>query len=167
MTEQPLSSQPKRTMDEVLYAALTAVDDLELEGERASVVKLATKALLVVRGALHPELFRKRQGSDKIFNPYPIIAKYIRASNAETLGGLVDDALRNISPEFITLQSAGTAIPSLFSGGEIEQAAVSLLKEETIPIVMLMKTVYQRARGFDEADQLLSEEQIVPEEATT
>jgi len=117
-------------------------------------VKLAVKALLVVRGALHPKLFTKGD-----FNPYPVINKYIRASNQETLAGMVDDVLRNISPEFITLQALGEAAAALYAGGEIEEQAISLLKEETIPVVLLMKALYQKARGTDEADQTQTEEQ--------
>ena len=102
----------------------------------------------MVRGALHPKLFTKGD-----FNPYPAITKYIRASNRETLAGLVDDALRNISPEFVTLQSLGDAVAALYVGGDVEAQAITLLKEETIPAVLLMKSLYQKARGTDEADQ--------------
>ncbi len=101
-----------------------------------------------MRGSLHPKLFIKGD-----FNPYPAINKYIRASNQETLAGMVDDTLRNISPEFITLQALGYAAAGLYAGGEVETQAVEILKEETIPIVLLMKSLYQKARGTDEADQ--------------
>jgi stage V sporulation protein SpoVS len=141
-------------MNQVLAEALTAVDELALQSARAPAVKLAVKALLVVRGALHPKLFTKGD-----FNPYPVINKYIRASNQETLAGMVDDVLRNISPEFITLQALGEAAAALYAGGEIEEQAISLLKEETIPVVLLMKALYQKARGTDEADQTQTEEQ--------
>lgn len=77
----------------------------------------------------------------------------MRASNQETLAGMVDDVLRNISPEFITLQALGDAATALYVGGEIEAQAVAILKEETIPVVLLMKALYQAARGIDEADQ--------------
>jgi hypothetical protein len=135
-------------MDQVLAEAMAAADALALQSERAPAVKLAVKALLVVRGALHPKLFVKGD-----FNPYPPITKYIRASNKETLAGLVDDARRNISPEFVTLQSLGDVAAALYVGGEIEAQAITLLKEETIPAVLLMKSLYQKARGIDEADQ--------------
>jgi hypothetical protein len=94
----------------------------------------------------------------KDFNPYPVIAKYIRASNAETLAGLVDDAVRNISPEFVTLQSLGKASASLYIGGDVEEQAIAILKEETIPVVILMKSLYQNARGTDEADAAQQED---------
>jgi hypothetical protein len=139
---------PKKPMDQVLAEALAAADALALQSDRAPAVKLAVKALLVVRGALHPKLFTKGD-----FNPYPAITKYIRASNRETLAGLVDDALRNISPEFVTLQSLGDAVAALYVGGDVEAQAITLLKEETIPAVLLMKSLYQKARGTDEADQ--------------
>ena len=151
----------KKTMEEVLRDAIKAADKLSLVGERAEIVRLAVKTLLVIRGALHPAMFKKAKRVGKILNPYPLITKYIRASNAETLGGLVDDVLRNISPDFLTLQAAGEAIPGLFTGGTMEDAAVSLLNEETIPVVMLMKSIYQQARGFDEADQMIGDEEEV------
>lgn len=153
-TEEPIQTK----LEDVFEEALAAADSLELEGERADAVRLAVKTLLVIRSGLHPSLFKKAQRGGKIFDPYPIIAKYIRASNAETLGGLVDDTLRNISPDFVARNSAGIAVADLFSGGEIEQTSVTLLKTETIPIVMLMKALYKQARGFDEVDQLNLEE---------
>lgn len=154
MTVETQPTPVKKPMNQVLAEALTAVDELALQSARAPAVKLAVKALLVVRGALHPKLFTKGD-----FNPYPVINKYIRASNQETLAGMVDDVLRNISPEFITLQALGEAAAALYAGGEIEEQAISLLKEETIPVVLLMKALYQKARGTDEADQTQTEEQ--------
>lgn len=106
----------------------------------------------MVRGALHPKLFAKGD-----FNPYPAITKYVRASNRETLAGIVDDTLRNISPEFTTLQSLGDAVAALYAGGELETQGLTILREETIPAVLLMKSLYQRARGVDEADQAQGE----------
>jgi stage V sporulation protein SpoVS len=139
----------KKPTDQVLAEALVAIDNLALQSERAPAVKLAVKALLVVRGALHPKLFSKGD-----FNPYPAINKYVRASNQETLAGIVDDALRNISPEFITLQALGDAAAALYANGDVEAQAIAILKEETIPVVLLMKSLYQKARGgVDEADQ--------------
>jgi hypothetical protein len=147
--------------EEMFTQALSELNKQNLTGGRAEAVRLAVKALLIVRSGIHPSLFRKAQQSGKIFDPYPVIAKYIRASNAETLAGLVDDALHNISPEFVSLKVAGGVVADLFTGGEIEQTAISLLKTETIPVVMFMKYVYQQAGGFDETDQLSSEEEIV------
>lgn len=152
MTTTTQAPPTKKPMDQVLAEALAATDGLALQSERAPAVKLAVKALLVVRGALHPKLFVRGD-----FNPYPAINKYIRASNQETLAGIVDDALRNISPEFITLQALGDASAALYVGGEVESQAVTILKEETIPVVLLMKALYQKARGTDEADQTQTE----------
>jgi len=140
-------------MNQVLTEALAAVDGLALQSDRAPAVKLAVKALLIIRGALHPKLFVRGD-----FNPYPAVNKYVRASNQETLAGIVDDALRNISPEFITLQALGDAATALYEGGEIETQAIAILKEETIPVVLLMKALYQAARGIDEADQTQDEQ---------
>jgi hypothetical protein len=142
-------------MNQVLAEALATADALALHSDRAPAVKLAIKALLVVRGALHPKLFARGN-----FNPYPSINKYIRASNSETLAGLVDDALRNISPEFITLQALGEAATALYIGGDVEAQAIAILKGETIPAVLLMKSLYQAARGTDEADQTETESEV-------
>lgn len=106
-----------------------------------------------MRGALHPKLFEKGD-----FNPYPVITKYVRASNRETLAGVTDDVLRNISPEFVTLQALGGAATALYAASETEAAALEILKEETIPVVLVMKALYQAARGADEADQAQMED---------
>jgi hypothetical protein len=151
MTTPTQTPAPKKAMDQVLAEALAAAE--ALQGQRAPAVRLAVKALLVVRGALHPKLFVKGG-----FNPYPVINKYVRASNQETLAGIVDDTLRNISPEFTTLQALGTAVAALYVGGEVESQAITMLKEETIPLVLLMKSLYQAARGTDEADQPQTED---------
>ncbi len=153
------NSQPERSsVGLTLERAVKAVDELNLTGERADAVRLAVKALLVIRSGLHPSLFRGPMPSDR-YNPYPPIAKHIRASNAETLGSLIDDVIHNISPNFVTLKSAGAIISQLFPNEERERATVSLLKEETIPIVMLMKALYQEALGYDEADLKLEAEE--------
>lgn len=136
-----------KSMNEVLAEALTAVNELALEGTRSPAVRLAIKALLIVRGALHPKLFIRGD-----FNPYPAINKYMRASNQDTIAGIVDDVLHNISPEFITLEALGNAATELYVGGDVEAEALSILKEETIPVVLVMKSLYQNARGVDEAD---------------
>lgn len=151
MTDQP--APPKKSTEEVLTEALAATDKLDLKDERASAVRLATKALLVIRGVLNPKLFQQGKREDRFFNPYPIIAKHIRAANADTLAGLVNYTILEISPNFADVQAAGRAVPELFVGGETEREAVLLLKDETIPLVLLMKDLYKQARGFDEADQ--------------
>ena len=155
MTQVTQPMQTMKPMNQVLTEALAAADALALHSDRASAVKLAVKALLVVRGALHPKLFTRGD-----FNPYPAINKYVRASNSETLAGLVDDTLRNISPEFITLQALGEAAAALYTGGDVEAQAIAVLKEETIPAVLLMKSLYQAARGMDEADQTETETEV-------
>ena len=148
MTE-PHTKQPKKSLEQTLGDAVLAARNLELQSPRASAVRLAVQTLLLMRGGMNPDLFAR---PDRKFNPYPALVKYIRASNAETLGALVDDVLRNISPEFITLPSLGLPAEEIYRSDELGQQALTLLKEETTPLVMLMKRIYQEARGFDEAD---------------
>jgi len=155
MTPVTQSVPAKKPMEQVLAEAFAVTDALVLQSERAPAIKLAVKALLVVRGALHPKLFVKGD-----FNPYPAINKYIRASNHETLAGMVDDALRNISPEFVTLQALGEGAAALYADSKVENQAVTILKEETIPVVLLMKSLYQKARGTDEADPTQTKETL-------
>ncbi len=147
MTIEAQLPPAKKPIDQVLTEALTAADSLELDGERGAAVKLAVKALLVIRGALSLDAFK-----NNLMKIYPSINKYVRASNQETLAGIVDDVLHNISPEFITRQALGTAVAALYTDQKLENEAVAILKEETIPIVLLMKSLYQKARGSDEAD---------------
>jgi len=146
---QPQDKKPKKPLEQTLAEALQAAKDLDLQSPRADAVQLAVQALLLMRGGMNPDLFAKQ---DRKFNPYPALVKYIRASNTETLGALVDDVLRNISPEFITLRSLGIPAEEIYRSDELGQQAMTLLKEETTPLVMLMKRLYQEARGFDEAD---------------
>lgn len=142
----------KRTqpiLEPTLAEALKTTRELQLQSHRADSVRLAIQTLLLMRGGLDPKLFK----GEKQFNPYPILVKYIRASNAETLGGLVDDVLRSISPDFITLRSLGDLAEAIYSPSEeLDQQTLLLLQEETTPLVMFMKKIYQDARGFDEAD---------------
>lgn len=146
---QPRNEKPKKSLEQTLAEAIEATKKLELKSPRADAVKLAVQTLLLIRGGMSPELFSK-QG--RIFNPYPALVKYIRASNTETLGALADDVLRNISPEFITLSSLGLPAEEIYRSDDLGQQAMALLKEETTPLIMLMKRLYQEARGFDEAD---------------
>lgn len=143
-----LQNVPK-PLETTLAKALETTKDLDLKSERADSVRLAVQALLLMRGALNPQLFK---GGN--FNPYPVLVKYIRASNAETLGGLADEVLRAISPNFITLRSLGELAEAIYRPeAECDVDALRLLQEETTPLVMLMKKIYQDARGgFDEAD---------------
>ena len=104
-----------------------------------------------MRGPLDPKLFKRKE----MFNPYPVLVKYIRASNADTLGSLVNDVQLAISPNFITLRCLGEVTEAIYqSKTEHIDEALRLLKEETTPLVMLMKKIYQDARGgIDEADE--------------
>ena len=146
MAQQQNSSKPLET---TLAEALKTTKELDLKSERADSVRLAVQALLLMRGALDPQLFKRQEK----FNPYPVLVKYIRASNAETLGGLADEVLRAISPNFVTLQSLGELAEAIYRPeAETDVDALKLLQEETTPLVMLMKKIYQDARGFDEAE---------------
>ena len=139
----------RKSLEETLADALKTVKEFELQSENADAVRLALQALLLMRGALDPQLFMR----DKKFNPYPVFVKYIRASNAETLGGLVHEVVQVISPEFITLRSLGDSAGALYHApSTLNTEALQLLREETTPLVILMKKIYQDARaGFDEA----------------
>lgn len=135
----------KSPLEQTLAKALETTKELQLQSKRADAVRLAIQTLLLMRGGLDYRLVKD--------NPYPVLVKYIRASNAETLGGLADDVLRAISPNFITLRSLGDLAEAIYSPpGELDQQALQLLQEETTPLVMFMKKIYQDARGFDEAD---------------
>ena len=139
----------RKPLEATLAEALQTTKKLDLKNERADSVRLAVQVLLLMRGALDPQLFKRA----KKFNPYPVLVKYIRASNAETLGGLADEVLRSISPNFITLRSLGELAEAIYRPeSELDAAALKLLQEETTPLVMLMKKIYQDARGSDEAD---------------
>ena len=143
-----LQNAPK-PLEATLAEALEITKELDLKSERADSVRLAVQTLLLMRGALNPQLFK----GEKSFNPYPVLVKYIRASNAETLGGLADEVLRAISPNFITLRPLGELSEAIYrSKSKFDAETLKLLQEETTPLVMLMKKIYQDARGSDEAD---------------
>ncbi|MGQ9627969.1 MAG: hypothetical protein ACUVV0_13825 [Anaerolineae bacterium] len=139
-----MSNDQQVSREQRLRQAYEAVKQMQL-GEREIEVKLALKALLVMRGAVSPTLFTGGRG----VNIYSTIAKYVRASNAETLSGLVDDVLRNISPEFIAHPALGEPVKDIYAGEEAPKAK-ELLQKETIPLVILMKKVYQQYVGLDE-----------------
>ena len=145
MTQQ--QNKPKKSLEETLTDALIITKELDLDES----VKLAIQTLLLMRGPIDPQLFQRKEK----FNPYPVLVKYIRASNAETLGGLSNDVQLAISPNFVTLRSLGEVTEAIYkSKTEHVHEALKLLKEETIPLVMLMKKIYQEARGgIDEADE--------------
>lgn len=143
---QQSETSAKSLLEQTLAKARDTVINLHLQSNRADAVRLAVQTLLLIRGGLPYEVVKKD-------NPYPVLVKYVRASNAETLGGLADDVLRAISPKFITLRSLGDLAEAIYSTSEeLDQQALQLLQEETTPLVMLMKKIYQDARGFDEAD---------------
>ena len=154
MTQQ--QNKPKKSLEETLTDALQATTKLDL----GKSVKLAIQTLLLMRGPIDPKLFQRKEK----FNPYPTLVKYIRASNAETLGSLVNDVQLAISPNFVTLRSLGEITEAIYQAEtEHVDEALKLLKEETTPLVMLMKKIYQDARGgIDEAD----EAQPLPEGAS-
>lgn len=132
-------------LEQTLVKARDTIINLQMQSDRAEAVRLAVQTLLLIRGGLPYEVVKD--------NPYPVLVKYVRASNAETLGGLADDVLRAISPNFITLRSLGDLAEAIYSPSEeLDRQALQLLQEETTPLVMLMKKIYQDARGFDEAD---------------
>ena len=144
------AEKPKKPPDQVVAEGLDAIENLDLPNESAKSVKLSLVVLLLMRGALHPSLF---SGTRK-FSPYPVLVKYIRASNAESLGGLVDEVLRSISPNFITLPSLGGGAQAIYAAKHEDSVkALALLQEETTPLVIMMKKIYQTARGYDEADE--------------
>jgi len=117
-----------------LRQAYDAIEQMQL-GERDAAVRLALKALLVMRGALNPNVVDAKT--------YSRLAKYIRASNAETLSALVDDVLDNVSPEFIPHPALGSPVEDIYAT-DIAPDALALLQEETIPLVILLKKVYQQ-----------------------
>lgn len=145
------SQNASKSLEATLAEALKTTKELHLKNDRAEAVRLAVQALLLMRGPLDPQLFKRKEK----FNPYSVLVKYIRASNAETLGGLVNDVQLAISPNFVTLRSLGELSEEIYrSKLELVAEALKLLKEETTPLVMLMKKIYQDARGgIDEADE--------------
>ncbi|MEA3349696.1 MAG: hypothetical protein U9Q82_03655 [Chloroflexota bacterium] len=146
-----MSEEHKGQREERLHQTYEAIESMEL-GERESAVRLALKTLLVMRGALNPRVV-----DVKI---YSTLAKYVRASNAETLSALVDDVLDNVSPQFIPHQALGRPVEDIYAA-DIAPGALRLLKEETIPLVILLKRVYQKFVDHDEK----TKEETTEEEA--
>ncbi|HET89951.1 MAG TPA: hypothetical protein ENN99_04310 [Chloroflexi bacterium] len=144
--------QSKPSREQSIRRAYKAIEQMQL-GEREAEVKLALKALLVIRGALNPAVIDE--------TIYYKVAKYIRASNAETLSALVDDVLRNVSPEFISHFALGDPVQDVYAE-ESAPKARTLLQEEIIPLVILMKKVYQKYIEPEEA----TEEEQAEEEAS-
>ena len=129
-----MSEEHKGQREMRLRQAYEYIEVMDL-GEREAAVRLALKALLVMRGALNPRVV-----DVKI---YSTLAKYIRATNAETLSALVDDVLDNISPQFIPHPALGKPVEDIYAT-DVAPAALALLQEETIPLVILLKKVYQQ-----------------------
>ena len=115
-------------------------------GEREAAVRLALKALLVMRGALNQKVI-DRMGP-KI---YSTLAKYVRASNAETLSALIDDVLDNVSPQFIPHPALGSPVEDIYAT-DAASDALALLKDETIPLVIMLKKIYQQFIESEEED---------------
>lgn len=137
-----------------LQQAYEYIENAEL-GERQSAVSLALKALLVMRGALQPAVLDVRI--------YSRLAKYIRASNAQTLAALIDDVLRNISPDFVAHPTLGLPVEDIYQANDAPEA-LQLLEEETIPLVILLKRIYQRYVEPDEVSTVESEEDSITKE---
>ena len=134
-------TQPQNT-PKPLDNAHKTTRELELKDD----VRLAVQVLLLMRGALNLQ--------EKKDNPYPSLVKYIRASNAETLGGLADEVIQAISPtNFITRRALGELAEAIYCPDiELEQAALQRLQEETTPLVILMKKIYLDVWGSGEPD---------------
>mgnify|MGYP001074709595 CR=1 FL=1 len=129
-----MSEKHKGQREMRLRQAYEAIETMEL-GEREAAVRLALKALLVMRGALNPRVVD--------IKTYSTLAKYVRASNAETLSALVDDVLDNISPQFIPHPALGSPVEDIYTA-DVASTALALLQEETIPMVILLKRIYQQ-----------------------
>lgn len=140
-----MSEKPKGRREIRLRRAYEYIEAMNL-GEREADVRLALKALLVMRGALNPHVVD--------VEIYSTLAKYVRASNAETLSALVDDVLDNVSPQFIPHPALGSPVEDIYAT-DVAPAALTLLQEETIPLVILLKKIYQQ---FVEPEEETEEE---------
>jgi hypothetical protein len=133
-------------------------------GEREAAVRLALKALLIARGCIRlpstPQARRKM-----LLRVYPALVKYSRASEAETLGALVNDVIGTLSPnwDFSPHRALGDPVEDIYEQSETAKQARELLKEETVPLVILMKKIYQ---SFIEPKEAIEEEQAEAEEKT-
>lgn len=144
---------PKETphREETLRQAYEEIQRMPL-GDREAEVKLALKALLVIRGSISlPETPEARNRT--LRRLYPAIVKYVRASEAETLGALINDVVGALSPDwtFVSHPALGEPIRDIYQESETAQRARQLLKEETVPLVILMKQIYQRFVSPQEA----------------
>lgn len=142
MNEFAQEQKPRR--EETLRQAYEEIQRMPL-GDREAEVKLALKALLVIRGSI---LLREtpEARSKALRRLYSAIAKYVRASEAETLGALVNDVVGALSPDwtFVSHPALGDSVRDIYQESETAQRARQLLKEETVPLVILMKQIYQK-----------------------
>ncbi len=141
MNENNVGKREKRLLQ--AYEYIEAAD----WGEREAAVQLALKALLVMRGALNPRVIDLKI--------YSTLAKYVRASNAETLSALIDDVLDNVSPQFIPHPALGSPVEDIYAT-DAASDALALLKDETIPLVIMLKKIYQQ---FVESEEEESKEE--------
>lgn len=157
------NQQPQVSREQRLRQAYDAIEQMQL-GEREAEVKLALKALLVARGCIRlpstPKARRKM-----LLRVYPAIVKYSRASEAETLGALVNDVIGALSPswDFFPHPALGDPVEDIYQESETAKRARELLKEETVPLTILMKKVYQ---SFIEPEEAVEEAQAETEEET-
>lgn len=157
------SQQPQVSREQRLCQAYEAIEQMPL-GDREAEVRLALKALLVARGCIRlpstPQARRKM-----LLRVYPALVKYSRASEAETLGALVNDVIGALSPDwdFSPHRALGDPVRDIYEQSETAKQARELLKEETVPLVILMKKIYQ---SFIEPEEAIEEEQAEAEEGT-
>lgn len=158
-----MAENQKSSREQRLRQAYEAIEQMQL-GEREAEVKLALKALLIARGCIRlPETPQARRKT--LQRLYPALVKYSRASEAETLGALVNDVIGALSPDwdFSPHRALGDPVEDIYQENETAKRARELLKEETVPLVILMKKIYQ---SFIEPEEATEEEQAEVEEAT-
>ncbi len=155
-----MTGNQKSSREQRLQQAYEAIEQMQL-GEREAEVKLALKALLVMRGCIRlPETPNARRKT--LQRLYPALVKYTRASEAETLGALVNDVIGALSPDwdFSPHRALGDPVKDIYQESETAKRARELLKEETVPLVILMKKIYQ---SFIEPEEATEEEQAEEE----
>ncbi len=154
--------QLQKSREECLRQAYEVIEQMQL-GEREAEVKLALKALLIARGCIRlpetPDARRKM-----LQRLYPALVKYSRASEAETLGALINEVIGALSPDwdFSPHRALGDLVGDIYQESETAKRARELLKEETVPLVILMKKIYQSSIESKEA----TEEEQAEEEAS-
>lgn len=149
-----MNEQQTSKREESLRQAYKSIQQMSL-GDREAAVKLALEALLVIRGSIPL--------SEKTLQRlYPAIVKYVRASEAETLGSLVNEVVGALSPDwsFVPHKALGDLIEDIYRDSEASRSALDILKQETVPLVILMKKIYQ---SFIEPEEATEEEQTEEE----